>query len=91
MPVFIICAVQFFGNPEAYELAQFLLCVFLCHIKALHPLRCYIAFVSIAVGYIFKGPIFAINAVIRYKIMATIAAGIVKAAEVDFYVLAFQY
>lgn len=46
---------------------------------------------TIAIGYIFKGPIFAINAVIRDKIMATIAAGIVKAAEVDFYVLAFKY
>lgn len=46
---------------------------------------------TVAVWYIFKGPIFAINAVIRDKIMATIAAGIVKAAEVDFYVLAFKY
>lgn len=54
-------------------------------------LRCYIAFVIIAVWNIFKGSIFAINAVIRDVIMATIAARIVEAAKVDFYVLAFKY
>ena len=45
----------------------------------------------IAVWYIFKGTIFSINAVIRDKIMATIAAGIVEAAKIDFYVFAFKY
>lgn len=45
----------------------------------------------IAVWHIFKGSIFAINAVIRDVITATIAARIVKAAKVDFYVLAFKY
>ena len=38
----------------------------------------------VAVWNIFKGSIFAINAVIRDVIMATIAACIVKAAKVDF-------
>lgn len=45
----------------------------------------------IAVWHIFKGSIFARNAVIRDVIMTTIAAGIVEAAKVDFYVLAFKY
>lgn len=45
----------------------------------------------VAVWHIFKGYIFAINAVIRDVIMATIAPRIVEAAKVDFYVLAFKY
>lgn len=45
---------------------------------------------TVAIGDIFKGPIFAINAVIRDEIRATIAAGIVEAAQVDFYAFAFQ-
>lgn len=44
----------------------------------------------VAIWHIFKGTIFAINAVIRDINMTAIAAGIVEAAEVDFYVFAFQ-
>lgn len=44
----------------------------------------------VAIWYIFKRSIFAINAVIRYIIMTTIAAGVVEAAEIDFYVFAFK-
>lgn len=54
-------------------------------------LRGYIAFVIVAIWHIFKGSIFAINAVIRDVIMATMAARIVEAAKVDFCVLAFKY
>lgn len=45
----------------------------------------------IAVWHIFKGSIFAINAVIRDIIMAAIASSVIEAAKVDFYVLAFKY
>lgn len=44
----------------------------------------------LAIGDIFKRSIFAINAVIRYIIMTTIAAGVIEAAEIDFYVFAFK-
>lgn len=45
---------------------------------------------TITIGYIFEGSIFAIYAVIRHIIAAAVAAGIVESAEVDFYIFAFQ-
>lgn len=46
---------------------------------------------AVAVWHIFKGSIFAINAVIRNIIVAAVAASVVEAAKVDFYVFAFKY
>lgn len=45
---------------------------------------------TFAIWHIIKGTSIAVNAVIRYIIMTTIAAGVVEAAEIDFYVFAFK-
>lgn len=58
--------------------------------KKIDVLSCYIAFIPVAIWDILKGSVFAINAVIWHIITAAVAAGIVEAAEIDFYVFAFQ-
>ena len=58
--------------------------------KKIDVLSCYIAFVPVAIWHVLKGTIFAINAVIRYIIMTTIAAGVIEAAKIDFYIFAFK-